>query len=125
MRSLHVALVALALLVAAAAAEATYTQQYTLSQDAAFLQQVTVAEIQTSVAVLAEAATTSGHLQRAAFAQRVIQDPTKWAPIIAIVVASQNNNPMTPLTTPSTVADSLVQTAMNAQWTNMAGYFAQ
>lgn len=115
---------ALALLVSTAA-HATYNQQFTLAQDSAFQGQIEVAEIQTSIAVLAESVATTGHVARAGFAAQVIQNPAKWTPIIAKVVAAQNNNAMTPLTVPSTVADSLIQTAMNAQWTNMAGYFNQ
>lgn len=118
-------LVVALLLAFAVSGEATYDQQYNLSQDSVFQHQVMVASIQTSVAVLAEAATVSGHLSRASFAAVVIKDPQKWAPIISIVIASQSNNPMTPVTVPSTVADTLIQTAMNAQWTNMSGYFAQ
>lgn len=84
-----------------------------------------VAELQTAIAVLAETPSTTGHLSRAAYAAQVIQNPTKWAPIIAITIAAQNNNAMTPLTVPSTVSDALIQTAMNAQWANMSGYFNQ
>jgi hypothetical protein len=126
MRKLLLIPIVLAILLGLApSAGATYDQQFLLSQDSVFLHQVTAAEVITSVAVLAEAPTVAGHLSRSAFAGRVIADPQKYAPIIAIVIASQTNNPMTPLTLPSTVTDTLVQTAMNAQWTNMSGYFSQ
>lgn len=106
-------------------AQATYTQQYALSQDATFQGQVAVAMLQAAANIMSESVTTQGHVLRAAFAVQVIQNPTKWTTVISSLIAAQNNNPMTPLTVPSTVADSLIQTAVNAQWTNLAGYFAQ
>lgn len=106
-------------------ADATYTQQAALAVDGVFQGQVMVAMLQTSANVMTEAVTTAGHLQRAAFAVKVIQNPTVWQPILSALLASQGNNPMTPLTVPSTVADTLVQTAMDAQWSNLAGYFKQ
>lgn len=105
--------------------QATYTQQYALSQDSTFLGQVMVAMLQTSANVMTEAVTVAGHVQRASFAMQVMQNPTKWQATLAFLLASQSNNPMTPLTVPSTVADSLVQTAMDAQWSNISGYFKQ
>jgi hypothetical protein len=117
-------LLAVALLLAAAqVSHATYTQQAALAVDSVFMGQIQVAMLQTAANVMTEAATTAGHLERASFAVAVIQNPDKWRPIIALLIASQANVPMTPLTVPSTVADSLVQTAVDAQWANMAGYF--
>lgn len=104
-------------------AQATYTQQFALGNDSTFQGQIMVAMLQTSANVMSEAVTVTGHVERASFAIQVIQNPTKWNPIISVLIASQNNNPMTPLTVPSTVADSLVQTAVDAQWTNISGYF--
>lgn len=104
---------------------ASYAQQYGLSQDAVFQQQVLVAMLQTSANIMTEAVTVAGHAQRANFARTVLQDPAKWQPILAFLLASQSNNPMTPLTVPSTVTDTLVQTAMDAQWSNVSGYFKQ
>jgi uncharacterized membrane protein YebE (DUF533 family) len=125
-RLLSIALLALGLgLAAATTADATYTQQYALSQDTTFQGQVMVAMLQSSANVMTEAVTVAGHVARAQFATQVIQNPTKWQSIIAFLIASQSNNPMTPLTVPSTVADSLVQTAVDAQFGNMAGYFKQ
>jgi hypothetical protein len=106
-------------------ASATYTQQYTLSQDATFQGQVEVAMITTCAFDMTEAATIVGHVQRMALCQRILQNPSLWTPIYAVVLASQSNNPMTPLTVPSTVADTLVQTASDAQLTNVAGYYKQ
>lgn len=106
-------------------ASATYTQQYTLSQDATFQGQVTVAMIQTCANSMTEAATIAGHVQRMGLCVQVLQNPTKYTPIFSVVLASQANNPMTPLTVPSTVADSLIQSASDAQLTNIAGYFKQ
>lgn len=123
-RRLIAALVFLGLL-CTVPAHATYTQQYALATDPAFQGQVLVAMLQTSANVMTEAVTVAGHAQRAGFATRVIQDPTKWQAILSFLLASQSNNPMTPLTVPSTIADSLVQTAMDAQWSNVAGYFKQ
>lgn len=114
-----------ALLLAAGGASATYTQQYVLAQDATFQNQVAVALIQSCANAMTEAVTITGHIQRMQLCVQVLQNPTKWSPIFAIVLASQSNNPMTPLTVPSTVADSLVQTASDAQLTNVAGYFKQ
>lgn len=103
----------------------TYTQQYSLSQDATFQGQIMVAMLQTSANVMTENVTVTGHVQRSTFARDVIQNPSKWQPVIAVLIASQSNNPMTPLTVPSTVADSLVQTAVDAQWSNISGYYKQ
>jgi hypothetical protein len=126
LRSTVLAAIAAALLVMSSApAQATYTQQFALSTDTVFQGQINVAMLQAAANVMSEAVTTTGHAVRASFATQVIQNPTKWQPIVAYLVAAQSNNPMTPLTVPSTVADSLVQTAVNAQWSNMAGYFAQ
>lgn len=127
MRALRIGLFSLAMLigVVAAPAQATYTQQASLAADGIFQGQVLVAMLQTAANVMSEAVTTQGHVARASFATQVIRDPVKWQTIISFLIASQSNNPMTPLTVPSTVADSLVQTAVNAQWSNMSGYFAQ
>lgn len=126
MKNIRIALVAIVFLaVGFQRAQATYTQQAALAVDGVFQGQVMVAMLQTSANVMTEAVTIAGHLQRAAFAVRVMQNPTIWNPILASLLASQSNNPMTPLTVPSTVADSLVQTAMDAQWSNIAGYFKQ
>lgn len=127
MKTIKIAVLTLVLTLAFGAfgrAQATYTQQYALSTDATFQGQVMVAMLQAAANVLGEA-TSGPHAQRAQFAIQVIQNPTKWQPIIAFLIASQSNNPMTPLTVPSTVTDTLVQTAVNAQWSNMAGYFQQ
>lgn len=104
---------------------ATYTQQFALGNDSTFQGQVMVAMLQTCANTMTEAATVAGHVQRAAFCTRVMQAPAFWNPIYSILLAAQNNNAMTPLTVPSTVADSLVQTASDAQLTNIAGYFKQ
>lgn len=126
MRNLRVVLLALLLILAGAQiGHATYTQQAALAVDSVFLGQIQVAMLQTAANVMTESATAAGHLQRAGFAVSVIQNPDKWKPIIAVLIASQANVPMTPLTVPSTVADSLVQTAVDAQWSNIAGYFKQ
>lgn len=105
--------------------QATYTQQAALGVDGVFQGQVQVAMIITCANTMTEAVTTSGHVTRAAFCARVLQAPTFWTPIYALVLASQSNNPMTPLTVPSAVADSLIQTASDAQLSNIAGYFKQ
>lgn len=119
-------LLLLALLVAVPfAASATYTQQFALGADSTFQGQVAVAMQITAANVMTEAVTVAGHQARASFAVQVIQNPTKWNPILAQFLAAQTNNPMTPLTLPSTVADTLVQTAMDAQFGNIAGYFKQ
>lgn len=110
---------------AVAPSQATYTQQVALAQDPTFQGQVLVAEIVTAANVMTEAVTVAGHTQRATFARQVLQDPTKWNQTLAFMLAGQANNPMTPLTVPSTVADTLVQSAMDAQWSNVSGYFKQ
>lgn len=125
MRMLRIGLLAVVLALVATDSRATYTQQAALAVDGVFLGQVMVAMLQSSANVMTEAVTVAGHVQRSTFARTVIQDPAKWNPIIAALIASQSNNPMTPLTVPSTVADSLVQTAVDAQWSNISGYFKQ
>jgi uncharacterized membrane protein YebE (DUF533 family) len=125
MRYLLIAFVAASMLLVATPTQATYTQQFALSQDTTFQGQITVAMLQTSANVMTEAVTVAGHVARASFATAVMQNPTKWQPIMAFLIASQNNNPMTPLTVPSTISDALVQAAMDAQWSNVAGYFKQ
>ena len=122
---LRILLLTLVLVCAGATSQATYSQQYTLSQDTTFQGQITVAMLQAAANIMSESVTTQGHTLRAQFAIQVIQSPTKWTPVISVLIAAQSNNPMTPLTVPSTVADSLIQTAVNAQWSNMAGYFQQ
>jgi hypothetical protein len=115
----------LAAVLIAPSAQATYTQQAALAVDGVFQGQVLVAMLQASANVMTEAVTIAGHRERAAFATQIIQTPTKWQPIVSMLLASQSNNPMTPLTVPSTVADTLIQTAVNAQFSNLAGYFSQ
>lgn len=109
----------------ASPSQATYTQQFALGQDSTFQGQIAVAMQISAANVMTEAVTVSGHVQRAQFAKQVIQAPTIWNPIIAQFIAAQTNNPMTPLTLPSTVTDTLVQTAMDAQFGNMSGYYKQ
>jgi hypothetical protein len=117
-------LAAIAVLGIAGTAGATYTQQYTLATDATFEGQITVAMEQAATySIISEATSTAGHLTRATFSVQVLQNPTKWTPIVAMLIASQGSNPMTPLTVPSTVADSLVSTAVSAQWSAIAGYY--
>ncbi len=119
-------LAALALvLVFAAVTNATYTAQYALSQDTTFQSQVTVAMVQTCANAMTEAGTIAGHLQRMNLCVQILQNPPKWTAFYSIVLAAQANNPMTPLTVPSTVADALIQTASDAQLTNIAGYYHQ
>ncbi len=118
----------LALLVTVAlstSAGATYSQQVALATDATFQGQVLVAMVISCANAMTEAVTTAGHAQRTTFCTQVLQSPSKWQPVYAYVLASQTNNPMTPLTVPSTVADTLVQTASDAQLGNVAGYFKQ
>jgi len=125
MRFIRQALLVSVALIVPALAQATYTQQYTLSQDATFQGQVTVAMIQSCANAMTEAATIAGHQQRMALCTQVLRNPSKWTGIWSIVLASQSNNPMTPLTVPSTVADTLIQSASDAQLTNIAGYYKQ
>lgn len=120
-----IALFAVMITLLAQPSHATYTQQFALGADSTFQGQVAVAMQISAANVMTENATIAGHVQRAQFAAQVIQNPTKWNPVIAQLLAAQTNNAMTPLTVPSTVADSLVQTACDAQWSNMAGYFKQ
>lgn len=125
MKKFLLAVALTALVLVPSSSSATYTQQFVLGGDSTFQGQVMVAMLQTSANVMTEAVTVAGHVQRTQFAVKVIQNPTFWNPILSQLLAAQNNNPMTPLTVPSTVADSLVQTAMDAQWANLAGYFKQ
>lgn len=118
-----IALLFALLLLVPFAASATYTQQFALGQDSAFQGQIAVAMQISAANVMTEAATVAGHVERAQFAKQVIQAPTIWTPIIAQFIAAQTNNAMTPLTVPSAVADTLIQTAMDAQFSNMSGYF--
>lgn len=120
-----IGLLFVAFLLIASRTNATYNQQYLLGNDSTFQTQALVASIQTCANTMTEAVTVTGHVQRASFCSRLLQNPTFWNPILSILLASQANNPMTPLTTPSTVADSLIQTAMDAQLNNIAGYFKQ
>lgn len=113
------------LILAPFTASATYTQQFALANDSTFQGQIMVAMLQTSATVLNETAGVNGHVSRALFAKQVMQNPTLWNPIVATAIASQSANPMTPLTVPSTVSDTLVQTAMDAQFSNLSGYFKQ
>lgn len=125
MRKTILALTVLFTVVGFQPAHATYTQQFALGQDSVFQGQVAVAMQITAANVMSEAVTQAGHKEKAFFAIQVIQNPTKWNPIIAQFIAAQTNNPMTPLTIPSAVVDTLVQSAMDAQFGNMAGYFKQ
>lgn len=121
-RILVLAFVALLL---AGSASATYTQQFALGNDSTFQGQIMVAMLQSAITVLNENVNTNGHAVRASFANRVVQNPTFYNPIIAIAVASQTGTPMTPLTVPSTVSDALIQSAMDGQWSSLAGYYKQ
>lgn len=121
---LKVILIALALLVVGQA-EATYTQQFVLGQDSVFQGQVQVAMVISCANTMTEAVTTTGHPQRVQFCAVVLKNPPFWVPFYSAVLAAQTNNPMTPLTVPSAVADSLIQTASDAQLSNIAGYYKQ
>lgn len=113
---------ALVVLLGVADAQATYTQQFTLAQDTVFQGQVMVAMLTAATQIMAEANTVAGHSARASFAVQVLANPTKFQPILAFAVVTQGG--ITPLTVPSTVADSALQTAMNSIWNAEAGYFA-
>jgi hypothetical protein len=125
MRTIRILALVVGLALLAVPSQATFTQQSALAIDSVFQGQVLVAMLQTAANIPSEAVTTVGHLQRAQFALLVLQNPTKWQPIVSMLIASQANNAMTPLTVPSTVADSLILTAMSAQWSNLSGYAAQ
>lgn len=115
----------LLVLLLATSVSATYTQQAALAADATFQGQVEVAMVISCANVMTEAVTVAGHLLRTNFCGQVLQNPAKWQPIYSFVLAAQSNNPMTPLTVPSTVADTLIQTASDAQISNIAGYAKQ
>jgi hypothetical protein len=116
--------VLLALVGLPAIGHATYDQQYILSQDTVFQAQIAVAMVQQcDFVMLSQANTVAGHAVEAAFCLQVMQNVPKFVPFVSIVVAGQGSSPMTPLTTPSTVADSLILTAMGVQWPAISGYF--
>ena len=105
-------------------ANATYDQQYLLSQDTVFQAQVAVAMVQQcDFVLLSQANTVAGHAVESQFCVQVMQNVPKFVPFVSIVIAGQGSSPMTPLTTPSTVADSLILTAMGVQWPAIAGVF--
>lgn len=126
MKRLGIAALALLIVLGyAPKSSATYTQQVALAQDTVFQGQVLVAMIQSCANTMTEAISVTGHLLRTQFCAQVLQNPTRWQQVYSYVLASQSNNPMTPLTVPSTVADSLVQTASDAQLLNISGYAKQ
>lgn len=124
-RVLRVALLAIGLLIGSTTVgQATYSQQYLLSQDPTFQGQIAVGIVQQcDYNLLSQANTVAGHAVEAAFCVQVLQNVPKWVGLVSIVIAGQGSSPMTPLTTPSTVADSLILTALGVQWPAIAGYF--
>lgn len=121
-RSLALALALLAL--TPLVGQATYDQQYLLSQDTVFQAQIAIGMVaQCDYVMLSQASTVAGHAVESAFCVQVLQNVPKFVPYVLIVIAGQGSSPMTPLTTPSTVADSLILTAMGVQWPAIAGYF--
>lgn len=121
---LKVLVLTLMLLGVATGSQATFTQQYLLAQDATFQGQVMVAMVQQcDFILLSQANTVAGHAVQAQFCIQVLQHLTTWQPVVAFVIAGQGSSPMTPLTTPSTVADSLIITAIGVQWPAIAGYY--
>lgn len=99
-----------------------YTNLADLATDAAFLKQVLVAMMQQCAVVLTEAPTVAGHTPRATLAVGVLNAPTVYQAKFAYAVITQAG--ITPTTTPSTVPDANVQTAVATVWNAMAGYFS-
>jgi hypothetical protein len=99
----------------------SYQQNYDLAVDSVFMKQVLIAMLNQAATVLSEATTTAGHTARAQLAAAVAKNPTNLQAAFAYAVQTQAG--ITPLTVPSTVADSAVQTAVAAVWNAIAGYF--
>jgi hypothetical protein len=99
----------------------SYQQSYDLAVDAVFLKQILVAMMNQCATVLTEANTVAGHLLRCQLAAAVIKSPSAYQPQFAFAAITQGG--ITPVTVPSTVADSAVQTAVASVWNAMAGFF--
>lgn len=91
-----------------------YNAQHARAIDPIFVEKIKIAIVTAAIAVQAEVITTPFHNNRSNFAQLVLLDPDKYAPILAFSVAS---NPA--IVDAST--DSDIQFTVNSQWTAWSG----
>jgi hypothetical protein len=92
---------------------ATFPAQGNMVTDPAFLAKVQAGAVTTAIAIYNEAANTTGHAARVAYAELVLHNPAGYAAQLAPGVASQ-----VPGTTPS---DTDISTALSAIWNAYAG----
>lgn len=101
----------------------SYVQQYALSTNAAFRQQVATAAVSTAEVVVAEVNTTQDHANRLALAQQVMGYPDAWAARMALSVVEANTSIAN--TAPSGPAvDADVFAAVSAVWNTFADALA-
>lgn len=98
----------------------TYSNQYALSANGAFRQQVAVAAVSTAEVVIAEINTTTDHANRLALAQQVLFAPDLWAGRMALAVIEANSNVAAAAPNPGSVVDADVFAAMASIWNSFA-----
>lgn len=96
----------------------TYTQVATICNDSIFLQRINFAMLIGAVTVIGEAANTSKHTGRLAYAMTVLQGNFS-ASTIANAVMTQLIN--TASSDPTLILDSDIQTVINNNWNILAG----
>jgi hypothetical protein len=69
-----------------------YRDQMDLAKDPAFIQRVKMALVNSANTIYNEAGGTANHIQRAAFARQVLNNPDMYAPIMAVTCAADGVN---------------------------------
>lgn len=94
---------------------ATLQEYYDWSHEPEVWQRVAAASVQVAITVMAESDTVTGHAQRVALAQKVLEDPRTWGRLIALGLLVANEP------TSKSVQDAALVTAVTAVWNAYAG----
>ena len=93
----------------------TYEQQYlSIQNDTLFLGRITACAVQAAIAIYGESTGTAAHVQRAAYAAKVMASPDAYARPMAWATVSDP-------TIDKTATDATIFSRINAQWNVLAG----
>lgn len=89
--------------------------QYARAHDGAFLHQIEAAIVAAAHNIYSEPGNTANHANRVTLAQKVLANPSGYAPRFALSVATTNANIMA-LAPGNQAADSDIQTSLGGVW---------
>jgi len=100
----------------------SYTDNVAAAQESTFQAAVSAGMVKYALGVAAEDPTTADHVNRLAFANKVIQSPNGWTPQFALAVAVQMGAVLAAIRPLSDAEiDAAVDTAVAAVWPAFSG----